>query len=357
MTLDLKRGKVLLVVLVVLFSGFIFIDLNLKRVEGSTTTQFFAETTDGYIGCTSLVSYVDCRAGMTLNTDTVNNMSVGQWFSVVPANTWAIQRSGVEFDTTSIPSDATISSVTFGVMWATDNSLTDFHLRLHSSNWTTGGLTNADWTMLLDGTAIGSIASSADYSADTWITISVPAVFINRTGNTQFSMISWEDTNNSAPLDEEFTDLWHADMTGTSYDPYLNITYTIPDDVDDDRYIGLPNPLSFSCSEILFNKIRCYVDSYPDGIDLADSNFIWRIDNGTNYTSDSRWAEFDLGIYPPIQDFEITLELDTKGVHDGKECTKKYSVGSWFVLLLISIFVIFIVSISTKTRVKRGTRR
>lgn len=214
------------------------------------TDTIYAPTADGYVAQFNVANWATAQGASTGNT--VSQSSTDAWVYVRGSSeggSWQVFRVFVPFDTSSLPSNAAISSATlnmylginkyqadddgndFIVTIRTDNSsyttltTADFNNTGATTNPTegsgrvdvTGMATNAYIPFTLNATGIGWIAKSGQASNCS-----------ASTGISCFGLREGHDALNSSPADG-FTGVGFvsADTSGTSNDPYLSVTYTV----------------------------------------------------------------------------------------------------------------------------------
>lgn len=179
-------------------------------------------------------SWATLRALATANGNTSN-----QWFHQTSygAPTYYLYRVFMPFDTSAIPSDATIVSWSLslyrydaGYPFYNANSCT-LHI-LPSTQASPTALTTADF----DALTFSSKGSKtfASFSNNAYNAISgTDLTAITKSGYTKFCLTSDRDLNNSAPTGNNAL---YCQEVGAANPPYLTVTYTVPD---------LGNPIFF----------------------------------------------------------------------------------------------------------------
>jgi hypothetical protein len=149
-----------------------------------------------------------------------------------------LYRSFFPFDTSGLPDDANIQTTgTKLSIYATakgDSGSTSIGL-IQTTQASTSSLANTDYDNLTVNTptegctrvTIASITTSAynDFAANANL-----VGWISKTGSTLLGLRNSDDIDNSAPGSSESNNITHAnsEQTGTSNDPKLVVTYTIP---------------------------------------------------------------------------------------------------------------------------------
>jgi len=193
-----------------------------------TTVTIYSDTADGYIYSSS-TSYTTASNGNFLNVSSSEPIGfLGQYPN---SGSYYIYQTFLKFDTSSIPDDAQITSVTLSCYGYTGSPPTSFSIEARLHDWDTT-LTTADWVA---GSNLSSKALLATINSSGWSTSGYNALTengnnlknnINKTGTTYIILCSGEQTNGSPPTNDEYVGLYYTDETGTSKDPKLEITYS-----------------------------------------------------------------------------------------------------------------------------------
>ena len=166
-----------------------------------------------------------CSGGcVILGTETSTGFVIGQ-------NTgYYIWQFFVDFDTSSIPDDAVITSATLTLTCSTQannlDSAWDVHARLF--DWGSS-VTTDDWqdnTELNADTLLAHKASTS-FTVDTPIDLTSDALAsnINKTGSTRMVLVSSKAVSKSAPTTKEYIQFYSGDYTTESRRPTLTVNY------------------------------------------------------------------------------------------------------------------------------------
>jgi hypothetical protein len=200
-----------------------------------STLTVFAATSDGYISSTN-ATYATARTGGTLAADSVaTTCLIGQQFN---GSNYIIDEAFFSFDTSPIPTTATVNSVAFSLWGSADNSSQDFTMQARTDSWTAGGLTTADW---VSGASLGALTLLATFSTASFSQIGYNQFTENGTNfrsainkgtgaTTQFLVDSDRHVAGNTPTigAPENVTVDTADASGTANDPQLVIGYTLP---------------------------------------------------------------------------------------------------------------------------------
>ena len=144
-----------------------------------------------------------------------------------------IDRYFLQFVTSPIPDDASIDQVNFTSVCVGDWSTDDFDVQIVKQNWSAqdpiaAGTREAAYDGCLAGTADDSIwRNTSGMSLNTQYTSgNLSTAWINKTGNTYYSLRSAEDFNNSSPTSNEFISLATQEHATEAYRPILTVTYS-----------------------------------------------------------------------------------------------------------------------------------
>lgn len=204
---------------------------------GMTTDTFYAAASgnqdDGRVLATD-TAYADVLSGAasSISASLNSNLSVGQYYN--DPNYGAYQ-AGCAWNTSTIDDSAAISAAVCSLDGSYDGSATDFTVYLTCEfDWTSGD-TNAlaadDYRTKAQVAAFTPVASfaTADYSSDynAFTDISL-AASINKTGWTIGFFWSSRFEAGDTPSGDESVIFEDAEATGTTRDPKLVVTYTVP---------------------------------------------------------------------------------------------------------------------------------
>lgn len=194
-----------------------------------TTVTIYSDTADGYCNSSS-TSYTSASNGTGIGASPAAAVGyVGQY--IIGGTTYVVHLGYLKFDTSSIPDDAEITSVTLSCYGYNDLSTTDFTVEARLHDWG-ASLTSADW---IAGSALSGKTLLASRSSLGWNTSGYNTFTengsnfrnnINKTGTTYIVLCSAEHTAQSPPTNDEYIGLYFSDETGTSKDPKLEITYS-----------------------------------------------------------------------------------------------------------------------------------
>lgn len=194
------------------------------------TATLYSQTDDGYIFGSATGSYATARSTAASSDDTATTATVGQRF--IGGSVYRCYRGFVSFDTTTLPADAIVTGATLYICAATDGSTTDFLVRVYRYLWASSLAANleADYDGAYgSGTLEGTLRdTSAGWTSGTYYSLAVDPAGIDLADYTNYALVSAEDVNNSAPTGDEYVDFYTADEAGTTKDPYLEVTYSLP---------------------------------------------------------------------------------------------------------------------------------
>ena len=164
-------------------------------------------------------------AGLTTGT---NSISIGQ------TSNYYVYRGFLKFDTSTFPKATIITKVNMMLTAIVDNSAADFDIQIVKQNWSgqdplAAGTREAAYDGCLSGTADSAIwRNTSGMSLNTQYTSGDLAVsWINRTGNTYYSLRSSRDAGNNTPTGLESIQLAAQEHATGSYRPQLVITYRL----------------------------------------------------------------------------------------------------------------------------------
>lgn len=167
------------------------------------------------------------------STSTDRNMSsnykqIGQY---KPAN-FRIQRTFIEFDTSSIDDGATITQVNLKLTCLTDLSETDFDVQIVKADWHGLNINNAAQRETIYDMALSADLDDAIWRNTNGISTNTPYTsgnlstgWIDKTGYTCYALISKRDRDATEPSGNELIYIADSDDPTESYRPVLSVTY------------------------------------------------------------------------------------------------------------------------------------
>ena len=223
--------------------------LGIKPVFAAVSTFYpnaDVETTsvDGYINSLSSDNllgsdaWTNARAGATLSaTDNTTNDEVRASLIIVPRTgnyNGNIGRTFLLFDTSSLTTAATISSVTLSIYVITVTNVNpgsgDALSVITTTPASNTAIVTGDWgnvgtTLQATGVSLSTLTASA-YNGITLNSTGLGNV--SKTSITKFGLRIAEDISNTQPVDGSINSVVYAsaDTTGTTQDPKLDVTYT-----------------------------------------------------------------------------------------------------------------------------------
>ena len=181
-------------------------------------------------------NYIRARTIASGYSNSAITLYIGQHKDLITGD-YCIYRSFLKFDTSSIPTSATITSAKLKLYGCIDYSSTDFHIRL--TKWTgdtpidTGDYLQFDGTLYDDGSFSTSSFTTSGYNT---ITISNYNL-ITKAGYTKIGVLSDRDINGNPPTGNEYVMVYSYEK-GSGYRPLLNVTYTVPNNPPSAGYYG-----------------------------------------------------------------------------------------------------------------------
>lgn len=206
-------------------------NLVIEHVASQTTIRIYSQTGDGYVSnsyCEASSSWSNAR-----NASSTTNVCDTQPFIKVRADSadgaYQIHRGSLVFDTSIIPDNATVTAATLNIQGTNSSGMNDTNLAIVShSRATSTTLSAADWGITNYGSVLyGSTTSSLATSSYTVINLNSDGLsHVNKTGFSFFGILTTNDFENSDPgSSKSEADFASSDASGTSSDPYLEVTY------------------------------------------------------------------------------------------------------------------------------------
>jgi parallel beta-helix repeat protein len=213
--------------LVFLISSVLYLSFSLIVPPSSAFQENFAidaSGNDGYAyGRNS--DYSTARSTAFASSNTASYSVVGQRYYSLQ-NYYFVFRTYLKFNTSTIPSDASISSASLKIYCITPNySATAFDVQIQG--WTGDTpIDNGDYNQYSE-TIYGSLSTSY-FVLNAWNVIPITNLnLIQREGNTKACLRSSRDTSSIAPSGNEYIHIYNCDQ-GSAYAPYLEINFTAP---------------------------------------------------------------------------------------------------------------------------------
>ncbi|MFA4845778.1 MAG: SpvB/TcaC N-terminal domain-containing protein, partial [Patescibacteria group bacterium] len=210
----------------------------------TTTTNFYPTAGDGYV-----YKY-------NASWDTAHDATSGSGFSYIASlalvgttkstTNYYLYRSFLPFDTSSIPDDATVTSATLNVYVYSkinnDNDGDDFVTLVQTSQAGTTSLVREDFDQAgatdnpTEGIDTSERKDITSVTTNVYLTFNLNTTglgWISKTGTTKLGLREGHDVidssfTSSSSSSTQYNNLYirSSEYSGTSYDPYLSITYT-----------------------------------------------------------------------------------------------------------------------------------
>jgi hypothetical protein len=193
----------------------------------------YSSASDGYIYAMNATYNTVWTAASGTKDSTGTPFDVGQ-DRAGPFENWYydIYRAFVYFDTSSIPSDATVTSATLYLYGAVDYTTQDFLLTVQNGQPTypTDPMANADYNKSYYSGDGGSFNTSGfvvgNYNTLTLNSIGRGWIQKGAGAKTKLCLRSDREIAGTTPITYEFISISSADASGTSQDPYLYVEYS-----------------------------------------------------------------------------------------------------------------------------------
>ena len=197
--------------------------------EIDPTIQQYIEASgdDGYVYGRNTSDYSAAHSQAYSANDGASYFTVGQYYYEGVGGGYHIYRAFLKFNTTSIPSSYVITSASLYLYGESASTETNFYVRLQK--WTgdtpitTDDYTQYDGINYDDGNFHTSNFTTSGYNE---IVISNFSL-ITKAGYTKICVRSSRDISETAPTNFECVDFYSYEQ-GEGYRPYLNITYSPP---------------------------------------------------------------------------------------------------------------------------------
>ena len=212
------------------------------------TVDFYSSSSDGQIA-KSNSSYSTAHDATTGSKyDTFTYFQVGQKLTTI----YYVFRGFVFFDTSSIPSSATIQSASLNLYFYTDNSDTDFDIVIQNGQPTYPHDPLEEGDYYYDHySGDGGSVNTSSLTLNTYNAITLNSTglgWITKGGQTKLCLRSSRDINSNAPTGAEFI-AFYSNEKGSGYQPYLEVTYSagatnvtivVPSEININLAINIP---------------------------------------------------------------------------------------------------------------------
>jgi len=190
--------------------------------------DFAGSTADGYVYGDN-ADYPTARATSVAYNSTAVTVYLGQYLS---AGTYKCDRAFLKFDTSSIPDSDIIQRVNLKLTCNSDNSDTDFDVQIIKQDWSAQDpLSDANREAAYDNCLAGTqddniwrntngIVLNTQYTSG-----ALSTAWVNKTGNTYYSLRSNRDLNATTPTGYEYISWAAAEHATPAYRPVLAVLY------------------------------------------------------------------------------------------------------------------------------------
>jgi hypothetical protein len=221
------------------------------NVKATSPETYYSGAGDGYVlyGGSSTITWANVHhatAGDYADY-TGTTMYAESFESSDGTNYNGIQRSFLPFNTAALPDDATITAATLNIYVSTtsdtDNDGYDYVSVVQTTQASTSSVVVEDYDQC------GAVQSPQKGAADidiTDISAGYTVFTLNATGIAWISLTGWTQLgireghdvadHQIATNKDNYVLFYSSAYTGTSRDPYLNITYTVPEVIPPDTY-------------------------------------------------------------------------------------------------------------------------
>jgi hypothetical protein len=214
-----KKLKTLNIILIIFLLTLSMVTLNIKPAKAvlTATIPIVGGSNDGYVTGYSTTSYSEARQAGTSYSYSGTDLAVGQSYAY---GEWGVFRTFLKFNTTTIPSQATIVSAVLKIYVSSDYSYTDFYIQV--CPWTGDTPIGTEDFLQWQSTIYGSISTREIGTGWKNITLSTDAVKL--ADYTRLCLISSRDISATSPTTFEYVDIGSSE-SGNS--PTLIVTYYV----------------------------------------------------------------------------------------------------------------------------------
>lgn len=197
------------------------------------TLEITGSSNDGYVYGYHASTYLTARSTAFVHDTTKNYGYVGQEIN----SGYYIYRTFLKFDTSSIPDKATVIQANLKLYPIVDTSLTDFDIQIVKQGWSSQDpLSDSNRDAAFDGCLAGTVDSGKWLNTVNMVlnqynvSENLDPTWINKTGNTYYSLRSSRDYAGTTPTDDEFVTIRYANTPDASQRPILVVRYSMPEE-------------------------------------------------------------------------------------------------------------------------------
>lgn len=213
-----RKGMALSQVILLLATGFFFLVLPTlpANVSGDSGTYYVDSARDGYLSVTSYSGYPP--------VDTPDVYDTEDWIATAcslltkPSIHYSIERAFVSFDTSAIPDNATIQSVSLRLKLQSISEYDYFEVQVRSSSY--GTLDAGDWSDF--ASLQGVLFNSLSAVEDSWYSVACSGTSIDKQGYSEFC-IKLDIDNETLPSGFNYIQFFSGE---SAYDPTLSVVWT-----------------------------------------------------------------------------------------------------------------------------------
>lgn len=200
------------------------------QLFGSVGADYLGSTNDGHIRALS-ASYATARSTSGLFNTIDDNFRVGQAYD----GNYYIWRAFLRFDTSAIPDSDIVTQVNLKMMCVYDYSVDDFDVQIVKQDWSAQDpLSDANREAAYDGCLAGAADDNiwrntlGMSSAVMYASGNLNTAWINKIGNTYYSLRSNKDYGNTAPVGNEMIGIASQNNAVVANRPLLTVITEAP---------------------------------------------------------------------------------------------------------------------------------
>ena len=208
---------------------------NPGRYPVTFDPDFAGSTADGNVEGRDVTTYATARSTSYSYVTSGTYFLVGQTYEGGKGEPgYRVFRGFLKFDTSSIGAGSTVTQVNLKLVSPVDSSVTDFDVQIVKQDWSAQDpLSDANREAAFDNCLAGTLDGGSPWRNTLSMAINtqyaspnLDTAWVNKTGNTYYSLNSSRDTGNNTPTGAEYIQIASQENATSGYRPVLTVAYT-----------------------------------------------------------------------------------------------------------------------------------